>query len=65
MKTSNILTLALIGIGVYYIAKAYSKKSKPPLNSAKRKTKKEATTNATGFEIPKSGNKVFTQYGML
>lgn len=64
MKTSNILTLALIGIGVYYIAKAYSKKSKP-LASAKRETKKEATTNATGFEIPKSGNKVFTQYGML
>lgn len=64
MKTSNILTLALIGIGVYYFAKAYSKKSKP-LDSAKRKTKKEATTNATGFEVPTSGNKIFTQYGLI
>ena len=61
MKTSNLLTLALIGLGVYYIAKAYKKKTQP-LASAKAS---EPKANATGFEIPKSGNKVFTQYGML
>jgi len=61
MKTSNILTLVLIGVGVYYIAKAYSKKPQP-LASAKAS---EPKANATGFEVPKSGNKVFTQYGLL
>lgn len=61
MKTSNLLTLALIGVGVFYIVKAYKKKNQP-LASAKAS---EPKANATGFEIPKSDNKVFTQFGML
>lgn len=62
MKTSNLLTLALIGVGVFYIVKAYKKKNQP---LASAKVKSEPKANATGFEISKSGNKVFTQYGML
>jgi hypothetical protein len=61
MKTSKILGLALVGLGIYYVVKAYSKKSQP-LASAKAS---EPKANATGFEVPKSGNKVFTQYGLL
>lgn len=62
MKTSNLLTLALIGVGVFYIVKAYKKKNQP---LASAKVKSEPKANATGFEIPKSDNKVFTQFGML
>ena len=29
MKTSKILGLALVGLGIYYVIKAYSKKSQP------------------------------------
>lgn len=62
MKTSNLLTLALIGVGVFYIVKAYKKKNQPLVSA---KVNNEPKANASGFEIPKSGNKVFTQYGML
>jgi len=62
MKTSNLLTLALIGVGVFYIVKAYKKKNQTP---ATPKVKSEPKANATGFEIPTSGNKIFTPYGLI
>ena len=60
MKTSHILGLALVGLGIYYILKAKKKGMAMATTKAS-----EPKANATGFEIPKSGNKVFTQYGML
>jgi len=64
MKTSNLLTLALIGVGVFYIVKAYKKKNQPLAISSKGE-KSEPKANSTGFEVPTSGNKIFTQYGLI
>lgn len=62
MKTSNLLTIALIGVGVFYIVKAYKKKNQP---LPPEKVKSEPKANTTGFEVPTSGNKIFTQYGLI
>ncbi len=60
MKTSHILGLTLVGLGIYYILKA--KKKSMPIATPKPS---ESKANATGFEIPTSGNKIFTQYGLI
>lgn len=61
MKTSHILGIALIGAGIYFWMKERNKSKA----QAPQAPKEEPKANATGFEVPKSGKKIFTQYGLL
>lgn len=74
MKTTKILGIALVGLGVYLyfknrpMAKSQDKKQgEGQANAVGYNTipARENMNNATGFEVPSSGKKIFTQYGEI
>lgn len=60
MKTTHLLGLALIGVGIYF----FMKSRKPQVKSASQPTQ-EPKANASGFEIESTGKKIFTPYGLI
>ena len=74
MKTTHLLGIALVGLGVYLYLKnrpkpqaQEKKEGEAQANAVGYNTipLREETKNATGFEIPTSGKKIFTQYGEI
>jgi hypothetical protein len=75
MKTSHLIGLGLVALGVYYYYKSRPKAEAPKSNPNEPKAnavgyntipiREEGKANATGFEIPTSDKKIFTTYGRI
>ena len=75
MKTSHVIGLGLVALGVYLYLQnkkkgqpAKSNPSEPKANAVGYDTiplREERKVSATGFEIPNTGKKIFTTYGEI
>ena len=74
MKTTHLLGIALVGLGIYLYYKNRPKAQAPATKEGEAKANavgyntiplREETKNATGFEIPNTGKKIFTTYGEI
>ena len=74
MKTTHLLGIALVYVGIYLYLKNRPKAQAPASKEGEAKANavgyntiplREESKNATGFEIPTSGKKIFTQYGEI